>query len=177
MTFVALADSDVDDVAEFLTSQAWPFHAGGTPTAAEVRGRLAAGYYAGPDVETFWLVADDRRCGLLRLFDLEDGAPLFDLRIAEADRGHGLGTAAVRWLTAHLFTTRPAVDRIEATTRYDNHAMRRVLAHCGYVKESHWRRSWPVSGDEAGGPVDGVGYAILRSDWVTGAVTPVEWTA
>jgi hypothetical protein len=46
--------------------------------------------------------------------------------------------------------------------------MRKVLRHCGYVKESHYRQAW--SGSE-GQNYDAVGYAILRSDWESGRTT------
>lgn len=45
--------------------------------------------------------------------------------------------------------------------------MREVFLRCGYVKEAHYRQAWP--GDV---PHDAVGYAVLRSDWSTGTVTP-----
>ncbi len=67
-------------------------------------------------------------------------------------------------------TELPAVARIEATTRKDDRAMRRVLRRCGYVQESRYRRAWPVPG---GAALDAVGYAILRSDWAAGRPGPV----
>jgi hypothetical protein len=91
---------------------------------------------------------------------------MFDLRLRSAYRGRGIGTAAVRWLTGHLFTELPEVRRIEATTRSDNMAMRRVLGKCGYALEARYRQAWPVPG--GGPPRDAVGYAILRSDWTAG---------
>ena len=75
------------------------------------------------------------------------------------------------WLTTYLFEELPAVARIEATTREDNRAMRRVLRRCGYVQESRYRRAWPVAG---GAALDAVGYAILRSDRVAGRPGPAR---
>jgi RimJ/RimL family protein N-acetyltransferase len=80
---------------------------------------------------------------LIRLLDLADDTPMFDLRLRAACRGAGLGTHAVRWLTASLFTELPGIRRIEGTTRQDNAAMRRVFRKCGYVKEAHYRQAWP----------------------------------
>lgn len=50
--------------------------------------------------------------------------------------------------------------------------MRRVLERCGYAKEAHYRRAWPGAG---GAVHDGIGYAVLRGDWESGTVTPVDW--
>ena len=97
---------------------------------------------------------------------------MFDLRVASRVRGAGVGTAAVTWLTGHLLSG-AGPSRVEATTGQDNAAMRAVLARCGYVKESHYRRSWPAPD---GTLHDAVGYAILRDDFLTGTTTPVDWT-
>lgn len=78
----------------------------------------------------------------------------------------------MRWLTSYLFTEFPGIRRIEGTTRQDNHAMRRTFRRCGYVKEAHYRQAWPAPG---GRVYDAVGYAILRSDWQSGTITPPEW--
>ena len=160
------------EVRTFLLAEPWPFHAGGRLPAAELDVRLASGWLDGPGTESFWIGAQAEHLGLLRLFDLDEGAPLFDLRLAAAARNRGVGTAAVQWLASHVFGARPEVDRIEATTRVDNVAMRRVLERCGWAKESHWRDAWPAPD---GSLHDGVGYALLRRDHERGSVTPVRW--
>src|SRR5271170_242728 len=84
---------DVSRIAEFIGSQDWPFHGGRTPE------QVAASCFA-PDVRTFWVLPDGAAevpAGLVRLFDLADGTPMFDLRIAAAYRGAGLGTQTLRW--------------------------------------------------------------------------------
>lgn len=169
-------------LTDFLTRQPWRFHVGATLTPADVEARVAAGGYDGPTTRTFWIV-DERdpagradlpeRAGLVRLEDVGDGDPLFDLRVDAGHRGRGIATGAVRWLTRWLFTELPDVGRIEAQTRVDNGAMRRVLERCGYAKEAHYRRAWP---GEGGAVHDGVGYAVLRHDWERGTVTPADWT-
>lgn len=40
--------------------------------------------------------------GLIRLMDLRDSTPVFDLRLRAQWRGKGLGGQALRWLTAYL---------------------------------------------------------------------------
>jgi RimJ/RimL family protein N-acetyltransferase len=165
---VPIGQSDASRIIEFLGSQEWPFHGGGS--AEEV----AAGYFAS-DVQAFWVIADPAAAtlaGLIKLYDLADGTPMFDLRIGTAHRGTGLGSQALRWLTGYLFTELPGIRRIEGTTRQDNIAMRRTFRTCGYVKEAHYRQAWPAPD---GTVYDAVGYAILRSDWESGTATPPEW--
>jgi RimJ/RimL family protein N-acetyltransferase len=167
MEFPQVSRTDETTLLDFLTAEEWPFHVAPKVDPGEVRDRLAAGAYD----DAFWVIDDGARIGLVRLFDLDDGAPLFDLRVSSAARGRGAGTRAVRWLTEHVFTNHDAINRIEGTTRDDNHAMRRVFVKSGYVKECHYRESWPAR-DRLH---DSVGYAILRRDWETGTTTPVNW--
>jgi RimJ/RimL family protein N-acetyltransferase len=162
---------DAAPLAAFLTGEEWPYHGSGPDRDAIVR-QVADGYYDSGSARTFWIMAENERVGLIRMFDLDDGTPMFDLRIRAAHRGRGLGGAAVGWLTRHLFSELPAICRIEATTRQDNTAMRRVFRSCGYAKEAHYRDAWPGPGDQIH---DAVGYAILRRDWMTGTVTTPHW--
>jgi RimJ/RimL family protein N-acetyltransferase len=166
MEFSQVERTDVEALTHFLTADEWPFHAKPKLGPDDVRDRLEKGAFD----DAFWIVDAGEKAGLVRLMDLDDGTPLFDLRIAGAARGRGLGEAAVRWLTEHVFT-HYATNRIEGTTRQDNHAMRRVFAKAGYVKEAHYRDAWPAHD----GPHDSVGYAILRRDWETGTTTAVNW--
>lgn len=70
----------------------------------------------------------------------EIGIDLWD----EADRGRGVGSEAVRLLTAHLFA-REGAHRIQATTDLENAAMRRVLERCGFAFEGVLRGFMPTS--------------------------------
>jgi RimJ/RimL family protein N-acetyltransferase len=118
----------------------------------------------GDGMATFWMIEGDDRVGpirLLDLYDLADGSPLFDLRIAGSHRGRGLGRGAVDWLTGYLFTTYPTLLRIEATTRGDNLAMHAVFARCGYRQEGRLLEAW-TSAD--GTRHDTLIYAILRRE-------------
>ncbi|WP_218952288.1 GNAT family N-acetyltransferase [Amycolatopsis anabasis] len=166
------APSEAEPLADFLAGEVWPFHSAPVVDKRAVARWVADGYYDGGSARTFWIVADGTRAGVVRMFDLDDGTPLFDLRIGAAWRGRGIGTHAVGWLTRYLFTEFPAVNRIEGTTRRDNRGMRRVFRRCGYAKEAHYRQAWP-GGD--GTLHDTVGYAILRSDWLSGTVTPPDF--
>ncbi|MCB0968845.1 MAG: GNAT family N-acetyltransferase [Ilumatobacter sp.] len=152
---------DAVAVVDFLVSSRWPFH--GTPElTADDAASVAV---AGDDMAGFWVLSDGDRVGLVRLVDLDDvvdGSPRFDLRIADGRRGSGLGTRAVDWLTDHLFTTYPALHRVEATTRGDNHAMQAVFDRCGYRLEGRFVEAWR---NADGSYDDALSYAILRREW------------
>jgi RimJ/RimL family protein N-acetyltransferase len=165
------APADTGPLADFLTGDDWPFHSGGQSRDAVVAG-AASGEYDSDSARTFWITRRGDRVGLIHLWDLADPTPMFDLRIRAAHRGRGIGTHALTWLTEYVFSNFPQVTRIEATTRQDNVAMRRVMRRAGYAKESHYRDAWPGSG---GTVHDAIGYAILRRDWLAGTTTPVHW--
>jgi RimJ/RimL family protein N-acetyltransferase len=100
----------------------------------------------------------------VRVFDLEDadeGSVLFDLRIATEFRGRGLGRATVAWIVKMLFAEYPSLHRIEAATRFDNHAMRRVLEANHFVLEGRPRQTWR---SDSGVRYDTALYGRLRSD-------------
>lgn len=108
--------------------------------------------------------------GIVRVFDLPDVTPLVDLRIAAAARGRRVGTAALLWITRHVFVTAPNTVRLGGYTRHDNLPMMRVFEKCSFVREAYHRKSWPIEG---GALADSVGYSILRSDWLDGTQTPM----
>lgn len=154
-----------------LTQNAWPFHMRPHPTAHDVEDAIDAGAWNDEDNTTFWIDhAEHGRVGMVRLEDLTDPTPLFDLRVAERFRGRGLGAQILAALTRHVFETMPAVDRFEGQTREDNIPMLRAFRRAGWVKEAHYRRGWPVDGGE---PLASVAYAMLRQDWASGTTTPV----
>jgi RimJ/RimL family protein N-acetyltransferase len=149
-------------VVEFLTEHEWPFHTVPRLPADDVTEMD----FSSSATDSYWISLHGERCGLIRLLDLDDvadGSAVFDLRIAPAQRGRGLGRAAVEWLTAHLFRTYPALHRIEATTRDDNLAMQRVLDRCDFRPEGRLRESWR---NQDASRHDTLVYAILRSEWV-----------
>jgi RimJ/RimL family protein N-acetyltransferase len=119
---------DAGLLADFLTGEVWPYHGSGAPDRDAILRRVADGHYGSGSARTFWIMAGNEHAGLIWLFDLDDGTPMFDLRIRAAHRGRGLGGAAVGWLTGYLFSELPGICRIEATTRQDNEAMRRRSA-------------------------------------------------
>ncbi|MFI1714932.1 GNAT family N-acetyltransferase [Streptomyces sp. NPDC053513] len=172
ITYERFESTDAEELVGFLSGDTWPFHGSDVVDRDEVRQWIREGRYDNQDNRTFWIVTAGERTGLVRLMDLCDDTPLFDLRIRSEHRGRGLGGQALTWLTGYVFTEFPQVQRIEGTTRQDNVAMRRAFRKCGYVKEAHYRDAWPA----AHGKVrDAVGYAILRRDWLSGSTTLPDW--
>ncbi|WP_328904408.1 MULTISPECIES: GNAT family N-acetyltransferase [unclassified Streptomyces] len=173
ITYGLFEPSHADELAAFLSGSTWPFHGRDVVEPDEARRWVDEGRFGGDDNRSFWITRSGERVGFVRLMDLCDNAPLFDLRIRSEHRGRGLGGQAVAWLTRYAFTEFPQVRRIEGNTRQDNAVMRRTFQKCGYVKEAHYRDAWPA----ADGTVhDAVGYAILRRDWVSGTTTVPDWS-
>jgi len=159
--FRRVAPRDADAVVSFLCAHAWPFHGQRhlSPDEAATIPIFDA------DGESHWVLDGDVTVGLIRLFDLDDlgeGSPLFDLRIGTEHRRRGLGTAAVNWLSTHLFSEHPNLHRLEATTRSDNLAMRTVLDHCGFRCEGVLREAWK---NHDGSRNDCCIYGLLRREW------------
>ncbi len=59
---------------------------------------------------------DDGRHGIVALEDPQDDTPMFDLRLAEASRGRGIGTATLLALAHLVFSTIPQAPVIGVTT-------------------------------------------------------------
>ena len=163
-------------LAAWLASERWVYHSKPQLSQEEVLEWIDQGAFTGTNCQTFWInAAHDQHVGLIRLFDLDDiddGAPMFDLRLQAQYRGQGLGKAALRWLTGYLFKTWSQLERIEGSTRVDNLAMRNVFLQCHYVKEGHFRQAWTTVD---GKRFDAVHYGILREDWLRQTITPVNW--
>lgn len=170
ITLRRMTADDAGAVTGFLSSNRFPFHVNPAPSPAQAAARVAAGDFWNPESQGYWIQADGTDIGLAVLEDLGDENPVFDLRLAEAHRGKGLGVDVVRALCRLVFTEMPEVFRFEGQTREDNLAMRRTFLRAGFVKEAHYRQAWPTAdGDRAAS----VAYAILRSDWESGTVTPL----
>ena len=165
--------ADRGALIDFMTRNDFPFHGRHHPQAAEVEALISKGAYRDEDNDSFWIDHGELgRLGFLRLEDLSDGDPLFDLRLDAPFHGRGLGVQVLRAVTDHVFTTMPSVNRFEGQTREDNVAMRRTFLRSGWVKEAHYREGWPVEG---GTPLASVAYSILRRDWESGETTTFLW--
>jgi len=164
--------ADREALIAFHTSAHFPFHVRTRPVQADLERAVDRGAFRDEDHDSWWLDDDDVRIGLVVLEDLQEPTPLLDLRLAPEARGRGLGVPALRAVTDHVFRTMPDVTRFEGQTREDNTAMRRVFLRAGWVKEAHYRESWPAEG---GQPLASVAYAVLRRDWETGTTTTFVW--
>jgi RimJ/RimL family protein N-acetyltransferase len=162
LRFDPFGPADVTPLAQFLAASDWPYHHETSVDESWVRARVESGHFFAGDAKSF-LVRDETEqpIAFARIFDLSDITPLLDLRVAARERGRGVGTLALRGLTAWLFAEYPDAERLGGYTRHDNLAMRRVFEKCGFLQEALHRRAWRVSGGE---PVDCVGYAILRAE-------------
>lgn len=176
--FREFQDSQLNELADFLSSDYWPFHSLPKIPKEKIEEQFNSGYFNGEGKRTFWISDESSvKIGVVRLFDLgsgtdDDETPLFDIKIKEEWRGKGVGYKAIKWLTDLVFSNYPNKLRFEATTRADNIAMRKVFEECGFVKEAHYRLAWP---DKDGNRYDCTGYAILRNDWKQKTITPVQF--
>lgn len=161
MTFERVAGVDAGAIVAFLRGSDWPFHRVRRLSVAEAEAIVISN----ATTDSFWIRDAGVAVGLVRLLDLDDvddGSPLFDLRIVQEHRGRGLGTAAVKWLSEYLFIEFPLLHRIEATTRSDNAAMISILERSGYHLEGVLRESWK---GENGSRHDTMVYGLLRREW------------
>ncbi|MBL4715426.1 MAG: GNAT family N-acetyltransferase [Bacteroidetes bacterium] len=169
---------DKELLLDILLNNEWEFHSASKLTKKEIEHRIQSGYYTKDESKTFLIFNNKNQAiGFFRLFDLgkdksDSETPLFDIRIRKEGRNEGIGKQAVNWLTNYIFSNYPNKNRIEATTRHDNIAMRKVLQQCGYLKEAHYRQSWPTQNKTK---ADTIGYGILRHDWENNTLTPVNW--
>lgn len=167
---------DADRLVQLLTGSEWPFHGSPRPTVEQVRGWLADGRFGnGPEARGFWGVARSapsagggEPAAFLAVQELEDPTPIFDLRVAGPWRRRGVGRSALAFLARWLFDETDKL-RVEGHTRADNASMRALFRAAGWVQEAHHRRCWPGGGDWH----DATTYALLKSDWLAGARTPV----
>jgi RimJ/RimL family protein N-acetyltransferase len=167
-------DRDREALIALLTGEEWIHRTRPVISRGEVEEEIERGDWSGEDSINLLIEVEGEVVGLVRADGLSDsgGDPQLDFRVRAVARGRGIGTAAICRITEEVFARHPARTRIEGQTRRDNVAMRRVFDRGGYVQEAVYRRGWPVAGDQ---PADGIGYAILRSDWESGETTPVDW--
>lgn len=156
---------DREALAGWLSAHPWPYHASGDIHFDEALRRIDNGGFSGDDQESYWIMGNELRLGLIRVFDLDDiddGNPMFDLRLAESARGHGLGRQALEWLTGLMFQRYPQLQRLAGNTRDDNLAMQAVFRHCGYALEGRFREAWNCPD---GSRRDSLYFGILRREW------------
>lgn len=172
ISFTPLGPEDSDGIVAFLLGNKLPFHVRGDWTQTELRALVDGGRYWNSESQGFWIMGNGDCLGMVVLEDLEDDTPMFDLRLAEAYRGQGLGTQILKELCTKVFNENPETVRFEGQTREDNIAMRKVFLKSGFLKEAHYRMGWPA---EDGLRLASVAYAILRQDWESGETTAFDW--
>ncbi len=169
---IPVGRDDGPAIVDFLVAHAFPFHVTPRRTVESARGAVTSGRFHREDSQGYWIDDDDGRHGIVVLEDPQDDTPMFDLRLAEASRGRGIGTATLRALAHLVFSTLPQARRLEGQTREDNLVMRNAFISAGFVQEAFYRQGWPT-GD--GTFLGTVAYALLRDDWRTGTTTPIDW--
>lgn len=161
------------EIVTFLCSESWEYHSTPNPDSTLIHKNISEGYYNSSEVKSFFVKNESGvSIGFIRLFDLGDSTPLFDIRIAKSQRGKGFGESVLNTLIEYVFKNFKNISRIEGYTREDNHAMISLFRKCKFVKEAHHRKSWEQNTGEI---FDSVGYCILKEDWLSGNTTPVNW--
>lgn len=163
-----------EQLIEFMTTNSWPFHGQEHPVRALIEKTIEEGGYKSDQVRTFWIENDEgEQVGLVKIFDLQDDIPLFDLRIAEPYRGKGYGPKALKLVADFVFSLPEKKIRLEGNTRHDNFAMRKAFERTGFAKEAHIRQAWFSPKENR--YYDAVTYGLTREDWQGGVTTPVHW--
>jgi RimJ/RimL family protein N-acetyltransferase len=174
LKFKKIEKTDSESLANWLSCDTWPFFLGHTPTKEEVLKRIEdEGVFFGEGEITFWILDSKAEpIGLIEIYQLDDLAPMFSIRFKSEFRRQGLGKPTLDWLTRYIFENYPDKRRIEGQTREDNIPMRKIFNRCGYLKEAYYRQASPI---ENGSRVASIAYGILREDWQSGHLTPVQW--
>lgn len=163
-----------EQLIHFMTTNNWPFHGNSNPAREIIEKTIEEGGYESDEVKTFWVENEDQvKVGFVKVFDLQDEIPVFDLRIAENHRGHGYGPAALRKVADYVFSLPEEKIRVEGHTRQDNFAMRKTFERVGFVKEGHLRKAWFSPKEKS--YYDAITYGMTREDYLQGTTTPVHW--
>lgn len=161
--------SENDELIDLLCTNDWPFHAKVQLNPAAIKRAIENGYYS-EGRETFWVIENEQKVGILIIDDIEDTIPLFDLRLTTKARGKGIGQKSLNWLKDYLYGEKCKI-RIEGYTRADNLAMRNCFTKSGFVKEGYLRNAWE---NEDGSISDTVLYASIYDDWKDNKITPIK---
>ncbi len=163
-----------EQLIHFMTTNSWPFHGNSDPARELIEKAIEEGGYESDEVKTFWVENDELdKVGIVKIHDLQDDIPLFDLRIADMSRGYGYGPKALRLVAEYVFGLHGKKIRLEGHTRQDNLAMRKTFERAGFVKEAHLRNAWFSPKENS--YYDAVTYGITREDFDAGTTTPVVW--
>lgn len=163
-----------EQLIHFMTTNTWPYDGHSHPGRGIVEKAIEEGGYESDEVKTFWVENKEKeKVGIVKIYDLQEEIPLFDLRIANHWRGHGYGSKALRLVAKYIFDLEEYKIRLEGHTRQDNLAMRKTFERAGFVKEAHLRNAWFSPKENS--YYDAVTYGITREDYKKGTTTPVIW--
>lgn len=163
-----------EQLIHFMTTNTWPYHGTAHPGRELIEKAIEEGGYESDEVKTFWVENEEgEKVGMVKIYDLQEDIPLFDLRIADHFRGYGYGSRALKLVTEYVFELPEQKIRIEGHTRQDNLAMRKAFERAGFVKEAHLRKAWFSPKENS--YYDAVTYGITREDFEEGKTTPVIW--
>ena len=86
-----------EQLIHFMTTNTWPFHGHSHPGRDIIEKAIEEGGYESDEVKTFWVENENgQKVGIVKIYDLQDEIPLFDLRIADQSRGNGYGPQALQ---------------------------------------------------------------------------------
>jgi len=163
-----------EQLIHFMTTNSWPFDGQSYPGREILEKAIEEGGYESDEVKTLWVENDDnQKVGIVKIYDLQEEVPLFDLRIADQSRGKGYGPQALRLVEEYVFELPERKIRLQGHTRQDNLAMRKTFERAGFVKEGHLRNAWFSPKENT--YYDAVTYGITREDFYAGTTTPVIW--
>ncbi|ALC87636.1 acetyltransferase [Bacillus sp. FJAT-22090] len=163
-----------EELIHFMTTNTWPYHGNSHPARELIEKTIEEGGYQSDQVKTFWVENEKKeQVGIVKIYDLQDEIPLFDLRIADEARGRGYGPLALKMVTEYVFQLPEVKIRLEGHTRQDNFAMRKTFERAGFVKEAQLRQAWFSPKENS--YYDAVTYGMTRDDFLKGTATPVNW--
>lgn len=163
-----------EQLIHFMTTNTWPYDGESHPGRAIIEKAIEEGGYESDEVKTFWVENETgEKIGMVKIYDLQDDIPLFDLKIANLSRGFGYGPKALRLVAEYVFGLPGNKIRLEGHTRLDNIAMRKTFERAGFVKEAHLRKAWFSPKEYS--YYDAVTYGITREEFMGGTTTPVIW--
>ena len=163
---IQLFNGEKEELVNLLCSNDWKYHSNPHLENGAIQKAVENGYYT-KGRETFWIILDTQKVGIIIIDDIDDTIPLFDIRLTEGARGKNIGTQALLWVKDYLFGEKEKI-RIEGYTRADNLAMRKCFTKARFVKEGYLRNAWE---NEDGTISDTVLYGAIFNDWKENKIT------
>lgn len=75
-------NGEIEELIHFLSTNRWEFHGNPSPDPEKLREAYNNHTGSDDDTKTFWIILDGQhKVGLIKIFDLNDDTPLFDIRL------------------------------------------------------------------------------------------------